>query len=388
MRVVSFQYDRRISAQNALFEMSIGEYLDLTREIIDNNPYQRRRIASSKTVYALLREDILRGCVLPPVVLALTKDIDSPDRIDGETAARYVSENPNHLSILDGLQRTYTLRDIEQDLTDSSLAEFRKHTLRVEVYLGLNKIGILYRMLTLNTGQTPMSLRQQIEMLYLDYLDVGIEGVKFIREVDGAHATNPGELNFKDTIDGFTSYLERDELPLDRSDLLENIKSLENLSHENAATDLFEEYVRAWLAFYRRTLEVCDGAEYQPEEDAPEQSVPWGKTAAQIFRKPQAMAGFGAALGKLKDFDKINSLSDIIREVEGLSLASEDAIVFIKKINETMNWINKNTKKIGNAQRMFFQFYFRDLFNPESDSYLKLEPSIASAIHKLESQLF
>jgi hypothetical protein len=38
-------------------------------------------------------------------------------------------------------------------------------------------------MLTLNTGQTPMSLRQQIEMLYFDYLDnAGLPNVKFVRE--------------------------------------------------------------------------------------------------------------------------------------------------------------------------------------------------------------
>lgn len=36
----------------------------------------------------------------------------------------------------------------------------------VEIYFKINRFGNLYRMLTLNTGQTPMSLRHQIEILY------------------------------------------------------------------------------------------------------------------------------------------------------------------------------------------------------------------------------
>jgi len=387
MQAVSLLHDDRIGALNALFVMTIGEYLDLTRGVTDKNPYQRKRIASSKTVYGLLREDILRGCVIPPIVLALTTDVGGMD-LDESGVALLVQQNPDNLLILDGLQRTFTLLDLEQQLTGPEKDTFRAKWLRIEVYLGVNKIGILYRMLTLNTGQTPMSLRQQIEMLYSDYIEVGVAGVTFVREVDATHATSENELNFRETIEGFNSYLERDELPLERSDLLENIKSLENLSHENASTDLFKDYVLAWLAFYKKAVELCGDAELVPEKDAPEKSTPWGKTAAQVFRKPQAMAGFGAALGKLKDHGKIQNLDLVSALCQQINLHSNDPLQFIEKINSKMAWINKNTKKIGNAQRMFFQFYFRDLFNSESDTYLSLEASVNSAMHKLESQLF
>lgn len=387
MKVSSLLYDQRIQATNVLFVMTIGEYLDLTRGCLDKNPYQRKRVASSKSVYALLRDDIVKGCVIPPIVLALTNDVDGK-AISEQLAIQLVSENPGSLIILDGLQRTYTLIDIEQSLDAQAKDDFRAKNLRIEIYLGLNKIGILYRMLTLNTGQTPMSLRQQIEMLYSDYIDVGLAGVTFVREVDEAHATAQHELNFRETIEGFNSYLERDELPLDRSDLLENIKSLENLSHENASSDLFKDYVLAWQAFYRKAIALCGSAEYSPEKESAENLVPWGKTAAQVFRKPQVMTGFGAALGKLKDREKLESLGAVVAVCDDLKLSSLEPLAFIEKVNSKMSWINKNTKKIGNAQRMLFQFYFRDLFNKESDTYLAIDTSLESAMHKLESQLF
>lgn len=65
--------------------------------------------------------------------------------------------------------------------------------LRLEVYVNINKFGVLYRMLTLNTGQTPMSVRHQIEMLYSDMLDKEINGVKLITEVEGAAYADKNE---------------------------------------------------------------------------------------------------------------------------------------------------------------------------------------------------
>ncbi len=388
MEAVSLLIDHRIHAHNALFEMSIQEYLDLTRTATDKNPYQRKRISSSKTIYALLRGDIIAGCIIPPVVLALRAEITQNIAVNKDSAAELVKAHSGNLLILDGLQRTFTLLDIESSLKDDAvkLQEFYDRPLRVEVYLGLNKIGILYRMLTLNTGQTPMSLRQQIEMLYSDYIDSGVENVEFLREVDGENAAAENQLNFRDTIEGFNSYLERDELPLDRSDLLENIKSLENLSHENASTDLFREYVAAWIAFFHKALEVCAGAQFILEKEAAETAAPWGKTATQVFRRTQAMAGFGAAVGKLKDHEILSGLGAIPNLCAGLRLDG-DAESFLAKINADMYWINKSTKKIGSAQRMFFQFYFRDLFNKESDTYLSLDSSLSGAMRKLQSQL-
>ena len=68
----------------------------------------------------------------------------------------YISANPQNLVILDGLQRTYTLiaakEELEKENDSKALSNFLNQKLRLEIYTGINKFGILYRMLTLNTG--------------------------------------------------------------------------------------------------------------------------------------------------------------------------------------------------------------------------------------------
>lgn len=384
MKAVSLLHDGRIHADNVLFDFSIGEYLDSIRETVRHNPYQRKRVASSKSIYSLLKQDIIKGCVVPSIVLALTNIESQVQNLDLHRAESIVGQQTQNLIILDGLQRTLTLLDLEKELSGDAREKFLSHVLRVEIYIGLNKIGILYRMLTLNTGQTPMSLRHQIEMLYIDYLDADIDGVRFVREIDEERATSNNELNFKETIDGFNSYLERDELPMDRSDLLENIKSLETLSLENSSIDIFREFVHGWMAFQNKALQICGDTQLNITED---HSAQWGRTATQVFRKAQVMAGFGAALGRLKDYGTLTNLASVPALVNDLTL-SDSPEDFLISINNAMAWITLNTKKIGNAQRMFFQFYFRDLFNSETDSYLNLDGCVSTALHKLKSQLY
>lgn len=389
MRIASRLEDRRINAENLLVEMTIREYEALTKGILHKNEFQRRRVSSSKTVYALLREDILKGCVIPPVVLALTADKKLPEFANDHTFAVVINELQSHLVILDGLQRTYTILDLLTDLRareDALLLTVLDSKIRVEIYLGLNRLGILYRMLTLNTGQTPMSLRQQIEILYLDYVDHDVEGIRLIRETDEITPKEQNQYNFKDVVQGFISYLDRDELPIDKLDLLENINSLEKLSKENQDTQLFEEYLRSLSAFIKKLNELCGGTEVGKDFEEEFKTLPFGKNVNQVFKKPQAMSGLGAALGKLIDNGQISSLPDVLVKIDLIDCP--DPSEFLIQINKDLNWLKSNSKKIGNAQRSFFSFFFRDLFNPDSDSYLRLFESSSSALRKYRAHNF
>ncbi|RML25886.1 hypothetical protein [Pseudomonas savastanoi] len=213
MKIASHLYDARIEASNVLVEVSISEYEALIKNVLKNNIFQRKRVRSSKTVYALLKHDLMRECVIPPVVLALTSGAEKYDEKAEEKLISQIQENSDNLVILDGLQRTHTILDLLDDLRsnkdEAGIKKLENARLRVEIYIGLNRLGILYRMLTLNTGQTPMSLRQQIEILYLDYLGTSIQGVELVREADGKAANKHNQYNFKDVIEGFNAYLGR-----------------------------------------------------------------------------------------------------------------------------------------------------------------------------------
>jgi len=384
VKLVNKLYDSKVKAFNLLFEINLKEYLDIAEKILDNNKFQRRRVKSSSTVYSLLKEDLKVGCIIPPIVLALSKQIEmlkieNLQELTDEEFKKIINENIENLIILDGLQRTYTIRDLFSEVKnkkdDETFESISKHKMRIEIYVGIDKLGILYRMLTLNTGQTPMSLRHQIEILYSDYLDEDFNGIKLLLEVDDTSPREIGEYKFKDIIDGFNSYIDRDYLTIDRNDILENIKILEKLSKENQERDLFKDFLSLYHKFVTTIIEKSENWEYSDSLELSGQ--PFGKNVNKIFTKSQVMTGFGSAIGKLIDFNIINDLYDIEDEIPK---------IHIKNINKTfenlllkLDSIRTVAKKIGNDQRMFFHFLFRELFDKKGDAYLDLNKAIEEA---------
>ncbi len=387
MRATSCLYDSRIHAYNVLVDMSIEDYISLSQPIIEQNVFQRRRVRSSKTVYTLLKNDLKQQCVIPPIVLALTSEINDFNNEDLSVFPGYLDANKDHLVILDGLQRTYTILELARELNSvhdtEQLSVLLASNIRVEIYVGLNRLGILYRMLTLNTGQTPMSLRQQIEILYLDYVDTSVGNVELIREADGRLAIRPNQYNFKDIVEGFNSYLDRDELPIEKADILENINSLEKLSKENQETELFEKYLEALHAFISKVDNICGSTELS-EAYLDENKSPFGKTAIKVFKRPQSMSGFGAAIGKLIDFKLVEGFDNILTAVDSLSEDSPEE--FLEEINSALDWLKNNTKKIGNAQRSYFAYFYRELFNSESEGFGDLIGASKTALRKYQGQ--
>jgi hypothetical protein len=370
MQIKSILVDKKVAAKSVLIELSIRDYLDLAKKIYRKNNFQRRRVRSSRTVYSLLKTDMLQGCVIPPVVLAYTKPAGTLEAgLEGA-----IRNDSDHFVLLDGLQRSLTLMEIESETADQPeiQKEFLDRPMRCEIYEGINKIGILYRMLTLNTGQTPMSVRHQVEIMYQDYLDVPIEGITLLREVDARRARQPNCYNFRDVIEGLNSYLERSESPLDRGDILDNISSLESLAKENDRHDVFEDFLISW----NRLIQKITSFDLRhPTEEANDDSEEasgskvWGISGVQIFKRAQAISGFGAAIGMLRDEDGTTAFDTL--DIDHLAVGSEGE-EFMLQFNEVMQALNGKAKRIGNAQRLFFRQFFKMLFWPESGAYLNM----------------
>ena len=190
MKIKSIIKDERIESKNILIELSIKEYLEIAPKIIDNNKFQRKRIKSANRIYANLKKDLITGCIMPPIVIALAKKIKG---VSDENISEILNQNKDELLILDGLQRTYTILDVYEENPDNT--SFFKKIIRIELYLGINRLGVLYRMLTLNTGQTPMSMRHQIEMLYSNFSDSDLDGITLLKEADEKRAFSDDKYN-------------------------------------------------------------------------------------------------------------------------------------------------------------------------------------------------
>ena len=384
MKVLANDIDERINANNILIKMSLQEYYELSQNILKNNEFQRKRVKSSSTVYNLLKTDLQRGCLIPTIFLALEENTHN---MSNDKIIELIGLKKDKLVILDGLQRTYTICDLVNELIKDNqplLDKVKNNQIRIELYTGINKIGILYRMLTLNTGQTPMSMRHQIEIIYSDYINQDLSGIKLIREVDDNIPQSIGEYKFSDIIEGFSSYLTQNYLTMDRGELLENIKSLENLSKDVNQKDIFKDFLDSFNSLVLTLNRILKDWEYDDENYPYELNAqPFAKQAIKIFNKSQAITGFGAAIGiwikdgTIKDFKELKD--DIIPNINCIS-----AIDSMNNLIKNFDEIRITAKKIGNDQRFYFYNLFKILFDKENDAYLNLDSAINKAMRSYE----
>lgn len=407
MDIKSILLDKRINAWNVLFEMPISEYLDFARSILGTNDLQRKKIRDSNKVYRLLKEDLKQGCIMPPIVLALRLDIEVSKSDVENNGQQLIRDNLSNILIIDGIQRTNIMISIDDMIKEQqdthNNTDFYNNVIRLEIYIGIRRTGILYRMLTLNTGQTRMSLRHQIEIMYSDYIDQDKLGeIKLIRETSDDLSIGRSKYIFRDVVDGYNSFLTRYEFPLNREDLLEKMDGLEELSKEKFEEDLFVRFVRIYDKFINRIYEYRESLQYDKDEleeylnylnplynynvfgidkdDIDEHEIEGIKNKIfdinKLFNKSIAMTGFGAALGKLIDLKVIDDLTKIDEIIDTYTIQNNECLVNLYYILQN---IKGNAKNIGTEHRRYYNILFRELYNINSDSYLDMDKAVLSA---------
>lgn len=154
--------------------ITVEKYINLVSNVYNkSNEFQRRIINIKKSlIYQKLIRDLAKGVVIPTISLF----------IDGLTEVKKNSEiKPEDVKVLDGLQRTHCimyaynlLHGNEEDKLEIlknteciSEEEFLQIPIRLEIWVDLTINGILYKMISLNAGQTPMDLEHQLEVLEL-----------------------------------------------------------------------------------------------------------------------------------------------------------------------------------------------------------------------------
>ncbi len=367
--------DKKVNSRNIQFVIDIGSYAELAGNIINNNPYQRNRVSKSGSIYNLLKEDILKECIIPPIVLASTSTLRLGSTNDELLAE--VLEDFGNLKILDGLQRSLSIIDVYNNNRNYFDGLTDKYMIRVEAYLSISDSGILYRMLTLNTGQTPMTLRHQLEILFSKYAEGGIDGVTILREVDEAAVKAIDSYRFADLIEGYTSFLERNELPIDRFDILQTVRTIKFISDESAEKIEFTDFVNSYRALSLAFDNQFAGWRYPDDvdEDLRTNANPFGREVYKIFNKSQPLTGFGAAIAELMGAGVIAGLNDIDDLIPKLVFGENDLL----QLNKYLDDIREKSKKIGNGQRIYFKLFFKYLLDRDGSSYLNVSDSLEKA---------
>lgn len=387
MKIISNIHDGLIDAENLMVEMPIGEYLNIAEQILDNNIYQRARLRKANAMYSLLRGDLKHLCTIPTIVLALrseSKIRDIYDQVTGQLNEQVVLSfmNPTNLMILDGLQRTYTMLEVREQLvtTKSDLTNaYLSHLIRIEIYVGISRTGILYRMLTLNTGQSPMSKRHVIEILYSDFREGQLGNIRLVRQVDSESREGLDMYDLDDAVEGFNSYLNANEAPIDRTDIMEIVQRMDKLTNNDYVKDMFGDFLLTYNKFVHHIDNISNSWSYT-DIDEKLRSI-YGRDVARFFCKSQTISAFGATIGKLVEQGNIDSIDQVSNIIEDIRFEADVNNTFMELL-ASLDKIRQRAPKIGVEQRLFLRLFFTELLNPKSTSYSKMMESSKVAFEK------
>lgn len=123
--------------------------------------FDAQRKIQNKKFYERLKADIISGCVMPAITIAIVSK-EKSDR-DANDVGQFALDSIGDGYILDGLQRLNTLQAAATDTEQPGFDADRP--LPVNIIVAPTEDKLIYRMITLNNGQKPMTARHQIEIL-------------------------------------------------------------------------------------------------------------------------------------------------------------------------------------------------------------------------------
>lgn len=187
--------DGYVVAASTNYQFALGKFVPLIGRL------DIQRDALNTKFYSRLEGDIVRGCVMPPITIALIHSFPPHGRSQKDIE-EYIEKNINNAFVLDGIQRLNTLR--RASLKDGFDANRAIH---VNFIIASSRDRLLYRMITLNNGQKPMSARHQIDVLADAFFDFDGIDLKLVAEKGKGRVRAPESFKKADFVKGYVAYL-------------------------------------------------------------------------------------------------------------------------------------------------------------------------------------
>lgn len=317
IRVFDRQYDYVIKSWNVTMGVTYKYAVDNFVPLIDKLDYQRNPLRAS--FYKRLEIDLVKGCTIPNITLAIhvneaiDKDAINESFLEGRLKDAFV---------LDGIQRLNTMKRVctEEDFPFD-------RTLHCNVLIGSSMDRLLYRMITLNNGQRPMTARHQIEILASNIIDFDSLNILSVTEKEmkkRKRKNNTEEMSKEVIIKGYLAFVSN-------SVNIDNQKIIEERMDALIADKILDSDLP------NNENEYKDVIEYINDKMNNDYLKEW-------FRVPNNFIGFSAAMStnfnEIKNFDE-KSL------VEGIEL-----------FENAFSAIDVSKIKLGMARRRLVKMYF------------------------------
>ena len=244
LKVIGMATDHRTSTPVIYCQASVPAYLALVGTEFENFAIQRRR--ENHRAYGRLRDDIKDGALLPSITLAV-----KPEYVHGvlpmmDNTAQLEEElsSVGRADILDGLQRTFIMKDLESEGHEFVPGQ----TVLLEFWIEVDIQKLIYRIIVLNAGQKPMSIRHQIELLFMS-LRTTIEGripeLQIYTERDSTRRRRSRKFPLSFIVSGYQAFM-TGSAELQKDNLIANKMQADSVldASESEISEKFEQFIR------------------------------------------------------------------------------------------------------------------------------------------------
>lgn len=267
MNFYTIEHDHVIGGYVVVASATYKEALELFLPLIGRLDIQRDTLKAA--FYARLEDDIVRGCVMPPITISLVESF--PEGFDLQAAEEFISKNIGEAFVLDGIQRLNTLsRSAQRPGFDGS-----RH-IYVNFVLAPSRDRLLYRMITLNNGQKAMSARHQIDALADAFFSFDGIDLNLVPEKGGGRVRAPETFKKADFVKGYVAYLS-DSVNIDNQKIIEEkmdeliaarIIDSDIVTRQKEFVDVVavinrisvNEFLRSWIRGQNNFIGFCVGA--------------------------------------------------------------------------------------------------------------------------------
>ncbi len=237
-------------------QASLNKYLDIVGEDFGEFSLQRKR--ESHKAYKRLREDIVEGALLPSITLSVKHHLveNIIDHINNKQALTDLLSRDDVVDILDGLQRTYIISDLKRN----GVVFKEGQKLLLEYWLEPDLSKLIYRMIVLNSGQKAMSMRHQIELLFLslqETISSRLEGIEIIKEKDSKRRTQVKKYHLSSIVASYNAFITASH-ETDKENLVAQ-KLIDDGAFDSSEDELtaqFEDYM-FYLGVFIKLDEMC-----------------------------------------------------------------------------------------------------------------------------------
>lgn len=365
LEILGISKDVRTNTHVIYAQLPVMEYLDLVGSEFHEFYIQRKR--EKHKAYERMKKDIIDGALLPSITLAIKPEI--VPQIEGDIANRPELQaklsNPNQVFILDGLQRTYILNDLKKD----GVVFKENQKVHLEFWLEQEIKHLIYRIIVLNAGQKPMTMRHQVELLFLalkNKLETEID-ITIMTERELTRRTGPRRYSLDRVACSYHCFMTKSPEVNKENIVAKNLVEGDVL--DSSEDELAQVYVdfRSYFDIYAQIdEEVC--RVYKGNE---EKKIP---TGANWFGSENVMSAFFAAVAIFGRDDErkgriVTSLTKLLADLENSS--EGDDVLGLEQLHRLIDGFNPRKVNIGHATRKLLTSGFREFFREEGVVTLK-----------------